>query len=209
MILALLLAISFSDLWSRMTRDTSSHAASASGVELFQKKDYPAASASFERAQTLRPSPDAAFNLGTAQVAAGKREEGSTTLEKAMNDSRLREAALYNRGNSALAANAFDYAIRDYVEALKLKPSDAAAKRNLEIALSKRDAARKQQQAGNQQSQGGKKEQQKPEAQPGKQEQKPKSDPNAEALLRSVQQQEQEELARMRRPRGEKPRVGW
>jgi tetratricopeptide (TPR) repeat protein len=208
MIAALLLAVSLSDLWSRISAATSSHALSARGARQFAKRDYQSATGSFEKAGQLRPGPVASFNLGTSQVASGRREDGSSTLGKAMADRHLREAALYNRGNSALSAGAFDYAIRDYVEALKLKPSDLAAKRNLEIAMARKESQKKQQEGGNQQNPGGKKQPQ-PSPSAGQQGQQPRSDPNAEALLRSVQQQEQEEMRRMRRPRGERPRVGW
>ena len=46
----------------------------------------------------------------------------------------------------------------------------------------------------------------KPEA---REQQQPKSDANTEALLRSVQQQEQEELQRMNKPARRKAHVGW
>ena len=103
----------------------------------------------FAQANAFKPTPANAFNLGTAQLANGKREEGSATLAHAMNDRALRADALYNRGNSALAANAYDYAIRDYIETLKLRPIDAKAKRNLEIALQKKQAMQ-QARGGNQ-----------------------------------------------------------
>lgn len=221
MIAAILLAASLSDLWNRIARDTNSHAAAARGARQFTKGEYSKAIDSFRRAFDLAATPDAAFNLGTAQIAAGQREQGSATIQKALADPKLREPALYNRGNSALAAKAYDYAIRDYSAALKLDPKDLAAKRNLEIAWTRREEERKQQERQKQQQQGGKGggeqkpgEQgangQKNEAQrAGAGQQKKPGDANAEALLRSVQQQEQEELARMRRPRGERVRVGW
>jgi Ca-activated chloride channel family protein len=209
-LLVLLLTFSLSDLWQRATRDTSAHAAASRGVAAFARKKYDEAMTSFSRANALRPSSQAAFNLGTSQIAAGKQEEGSTTLQKALADPRLRADALYNRGNSALAAKAFDYAIRDYVETLKLRPSDPNAKRNLEIALQRKQQQEQQKQ---QQQAGGKQDKpQQPRPKPGdgnKNEQKPKGDPTVEALLRSVQQQEREELSRMNRPRPERLRVGW
>lgn len=211
-LLALLLSFSLSELWQRATRDTSSHAAAARGATAFARKKYDEAMTAFARANALRPTPRSAFNLGTSQIAAGKPEEGSTTLQKALADRTLRADALYNRGNSALSAKAFDYAIRDYTETLKLRPSDANAKRNLEIALHRKQQQEQQQK---QQQQGGGKQQQQPQqpqpkpGQGNKQEQTPKSDPNVEALLRSVQQQEREELARMNRPRPDRLRVGW
>jgi hypothetical protein len=39
--------------------------------------------------------------------------------------------------------------------------------------------------------------------------QQPKNDPNVDGLLRSVQQQEQEELSRMHKPSRERLHVGW
>jgi Ca-activated chloride channel family protein len=208
----LLLAFSLSDLWQRVTRDSNSHAVAARGVEEFAKNDYAAASQSFGKANALAPTAANAFNLGTSQVAAGKREEGSATLQKAMNEPHLRADALYNRGNSALAAKAYDYAVRDYIETLKLRPSDAAAKRNLEIAL-RRKAAAEQSAKGKQQAQGGGSQQKQPQPSNGgkqpQQGQQPNGRPDAESLLRSVQQQEQEELARMHRPRATNLRVGW
>jgi len=212
MIVALLL------LWLRWTdlfvRPTNPHAANAKGVKAFDKKEYGDAAKSFRDANAMRPSPAAAYNLGTAQIAAGSREEGSASLARAMSDPTLRADALYNRGNSALAANSYDYAIRDYTAALKLRPNDAQAKRNLEIALAKK-AMQSQGGGGGQNSGGG----QQPKPQPnqsGKDQQQKKAEPergngdaNADALLRAVQQQEKEELSRMRRQRPEERKIGW
>jgi len=199
-------------LFAVWLQSTNSRAATSRGVAAYEKKDYAAATNAFAQANALKPSPAAAFNLGTAQIANGKREAGSATLEKAMRDRGLRADALYNRGNSALAANAYDYAIRDYIETLKLRPSDAQAKRNLEIALQKKQAM--QQAGGNskQKNQQGGQQQQKqqtPSAGNRNQQQKQQADANSEALLRAVQQQEQEELERMKRSRAAHQRVGW
>jgi len=207
-VIILLVTLPFVD---RITRETNSHAATARGVKQFAAKKYAEAQKSFATSASIAPSPARAFNLGTSQIAAGNREVGSATIAKAFAEPALRADALFNRGNSALAANAFDYAIRDYSDTLRLRPSDAAAKRNLEIALRRKAAMQKQQGGGNgSQQDHGPQPQQKPQPspQPGG-EQQPKSDPNAEGLLRSVQQQEQEELARMHRPSRERLHVGW
>ena len=125
-----------------------------------------------------------------------------------MKDPSLRADALFNRGNAALAANAYDYAIRDYTDALKLRPSDAAAKRNLEIA-ERRRSMQKKNGGGDQGGNSAQPPQQKSKPETREQEQQQKSDTNAEALLRSVQQQENEELSRMNRPARRKAHVGW
>lgn len=190
-------------------RETNSHAASTRGAAAYSSAVYSKAVEELAKAQELSPSALGAFNLGTAQIAAGQREEGSATLAEAIKDPALRADAYFNRGNSALAAKAFEHAIRDYTEALKLRPNDAAAKRNLEIALirqnqAQRGAAGAQQNQPNQPNQ---KNQQPSPSQQGQQE--PQSgDIDLEALLRSVQQQEQEELRRMKARAGE-AKVGW
>jgi tetratricopeptide (TPR) repeat protein len=190
-------------------KDTNSHASNKRGVKAFEEKKYGDAVSAFSK---QGKTPAAAFNLGTSQIAAGNREQGSATLATAIKDPQLRNDAFFNRGNSALSAKAFDYAIRDYMEALKANPRDAAAKRNLEIAIAqKRAAQHQQQQGGSKQGDKGtptpKPAPQQPNPQAGRQQSA--GDPNAEALLRSVQQQEQEELSRMHRARPDRARVGW
>lgn len=206
MIGAILLVLHLAQLW----RDTNSHAANAHGVKAFAKKQYAAAAADFAKAEAIAPSPQRAFNLGTAQIAAGDRERGSSTLATAMKDPRLRGDALFNRGNSALESKAYDSAIRDYSDALRLRPNDRAAKRNLEIALLRKDAMQRSGGGGSQPPQKGSSPSQ-PQAQrqPVSSEQQQNRESAEEALLRSVQQQEQEELQRMHHGRGERLHVGW
>jgi Ca-activated chloride channel homolog len=211
--IALLVFLSWSQLWQSLTRATSSGAATARGVAQYAKGKYAEATRAFGDANAMRPSPQTAFNLGTAQIAAGNREQGSSTITNALRDPALRADAFYNRGNSALAANAFDPAIRDYAETLRLRPDDAQAKRNLEIAL-RRKQQMQQSQSGKQNNPQGSQPKPQPSPQPmpapgEKQSKQPQGQTDAEALLRAVQQQEQEELARMRKVRPEAARVGW
>jgi tetratricopeptide (TPR) repeat protein len=193
-------------------RETNSHAAATRGTKAYEAKQYAEAARSFAKAQELAPSAQGAFNLGTAEIAAGQREQGSARLAEAIKNPELRADALFNRGNSALAAKALDHAVRDYIDALKANPTHAAAKRNLEIALMRRAAEQQQQQSGANGQQGQKGQQQQPPQQqqpaPGGQQKPQPGQVDLEALLRSVQQQEQEELRRMK---GQAPegRVGW
>jgi len=213
--IALLLLVTWSELWQSVTRATSSYAATARGVSQYARGKFRDAAASFTDADSIRQTPQTAFNLGTAQVATGDRERGSTTLAKAMRDPKLRADALYNRGSSALASNAFDAAIRDFADVLRMRPNDAQAKRNLEIALRRKSQQKQQQESGaggQKNSQGAQPPQNEANKAPApgdKQSNEPKGQTDAEALLRAVQQQEQEELSRMRRVRPEPGRVGW
>jgi Ca-activated chloride channel homolog len=205
----LLLAMSPAAWWQNIWRETNSYAASQRGTTQYSAKHYDDSTKSFADTDHLAPSPRSAFNLGTAQIAAGKMSVGSATLGRAIEDPSLRADSFFNRGNSALKSKAFEYAIRDYVETLKLRPNDPGAKRNLEIALEQLQSQRR--------SAAGRQGQQQPTPSNQQQNQKapsagPKEDEqqsDAEALLRSVQQQEQEELQRMKRAKGESVRVGW
>jgi Ca-activated chloride channel family protein len=124
-----------------------------------------------------------------------------------MRDPALRADALFNRGNSALSAKAFNHAIRDYIDVLKLRPDHAAAKRNLEIALRQRENSQRAG-AGQKQQSGGQQQQQNQARAGQPTDQPPRGEMDLEALLRSVQQQEQEELRRMK-GRAAEGRVGW
>jgi tetratricopeptide (TPR) repeat protein len=205
-----LLALSPAAVWQRVWRESNSHAAAHRGTTQYSAKKYDESARSFAGADRLAPGAKNAFNLGTSQIAAGRTTEGSATLARAMTDPALRADSLYNRGNSALAAKAFEYAIRDYVETLKLRPNDAQAKRNLEIALDRLQES-KQQSGGRQGQQQPSPSQQQNQKAPsaGQKQEQQQQQGDAEALLRSVQQQEQEELQRMKRARGETSRVGW
>jgi len=202
--LVVLAALSLPPWLTTWWRETNSHAASRHAASAYEKNEYAAAEESYGRARQLAPSPRGTFNLGTSQIAAGHREQGSTTLAEATRDPALRADALYNRGNSALAAKSYDHAVHDYIDALRADPNHAAAKRNLEIALSRRESARRT--GGGKQDQKGKSKPRQPS--PAEKQKAKDGQPDLEALLRSVQQQEQEELRRMRGKAAE-GRVGW
>lgn len=196
--IALLLAAG--GLIERLSRETNSLAAARRGVANFEKGAFPAAVEALSQAAAIAPGPLSAYNLGTAQVAAGQNQEGSATLDQAVSDPQIRPDALFNRGNSALNAKAFEAAIRDYSDVLRLRPNDAAAKRNLEIALRRQESSPRQ--APQQEPQQNGDDGQQPErGSPG--------DRDAEALLRSVEQQEREELSRMRQKSPSTRRIGW
>ena len=202
---AIVVLLAVTSLW----HETNSRASSARGAKAFAAKEYAKAAEAFRRAHELAPSPQSAFNLGTAQVAAGQRELGSATLTEAIKDPALRADALYNRGNSALAAKALDHAVRDYTEALRANPHHLAAKRNLEIALQRREQQRRSSaSSGQKQQQGQSPQQPQPTPQGGQQQPKP-GQLDLDALLRSVQQQEQDELRRMKGKASGEARVGW
>ena len=210
-IVMLLAATSLMPVVTKFWHETNSRAATARGRKAYEEKRYADAAQAFAKAHELAPSARTAFNFGTAQIAAGQRLEGAATLDAVVKDPELRADALFNRGNGALAAKALDHAVRDYTDALRANPRHAAAKRNLEIALTRRRQQQQQQQSqqSQQQQQQGQTPQ-KPQPAPAQGQQQPKPGQlDLEALLRSVQQQEQDELRRMKARTNSEGRVGW
>lgn len=210
-VVMLLAATSLMPVVTKFWHETSSRAATSRGRKAFEEKRYAEAAQAFAKAHELAPSMRTTFNLGTAQIAAGQRREGAATLDAVVKDPELRADALYNRGNGALAAKALDHAVRDYTDALRSNPRHTAAKRNLEIALTRRRQQQQQQQsAQKQQQQQQGQTPQKPQPAPSQGQQQPKPGQlDLEALLRSVQQQEQDELRRMKARSSSDGRVGW
>lgn len=228
----LILAVSFSlGPWAgKFQRDTSSRAATERGLAAYQKNDPKAAVPEFRTAQEINPAAMSSFNTATALIAAGKKDEGVLEMAPAIEDPKTSADAYYNRGNAWLGAKQFKEAASDYIEALKIRPSDQQAKRNLELALRE---LLKEHQSGKsgggakqeaESSGGGKNE--KPG--PGEKEQKPEQTPAGEPpgdpggksksdqkgkfanlVLKAVQQQEGEELRRMKKGRGQNEKVGW
>ena len=108
--------------------------------------DATAALAAFEKARQARPTPATRFNEAVAQAKAGKAPEAIetfTALSRETND--LGFESHYNLGNALLGAQQFPGAVAAYRDALRLRPDDARARRNLEIALRRMEEQKKDQ----------------------------------------------------------------
>ena len=210
-----------------LLRQSNSEKLTREGIAAFEEKQNSAAARLFASAAEIAASSRAWFNLGTALVETGEPEPGAAALAKASEEGGAVAAdAFFNRGNLALGAERLEEAIEMYSESLRLEPSMADAKRNLEIALRKKEEQEKQQQEQQDQEQQEGEGEQQPQPQPESGEEPPEgedspppNDPGGEEsseemspeeILRSIAQQEREELSRMRRGKteGQRP-VGW
>ncbi len=123
------------------------------GNDLYRDRKYSDAEVNYRKAlQKEGNLVQGHFNLGNALAKQGKSDEAakefSIAAEKAQHQE-TKEAAYYNIGNTQMAKQEYGDAVRSYVEALKLDPTDEQAKYNLSYALAK---LREQQQQQNQQN---------------------------------------------------------
>jgi Ca-activated chloride channel homolog len=114
------------------------------GERLYADGEFAASSAAFEQALRADSTPAHAFNAGNALYRMRRYEDAAKRYRLALNGTpELRQRGAFNLGNALLRAaeNAPERpellhgSIRAYEEALRLTPSDADAKWNLEVAL--------------------------------------------------------------------------
>ena len=136
------------------------------GNRMYRAGRYEEAVEAYQRVvRSGKATPQVHYNLGTALLALGRHEEAEREFQQALRgvDPELRQRAFYNLGNrfltdarsqSDLAAQEqlLDAAIEAYRRSLRVAPSDADAKWNLELALRERDENQRQQQSMPQQS---------------------------------------------------------
>jgi len=117
------------------------------GLKAYQAGDAAQALLAFEKARAARPdSAVTRFNEAVAQAKAGKAPdaiETFTALSREKND--LGFESHYNLGNALLGAKQLPGAVAAYRDALRLKPDDPRARRNLEIALRELEQQKKDQ----------------------------------------------------------------
>lgn len=130
------------------------------GNRLYDQKRYDEALKMYTDAQAARPdAPELHYNIGNVLFRKQEYDKATEEYLKAQSsvDPALRQAAVFNRGNSLLMQGRFQEAVGAYVQALRARPDDADAKRNLELALSLLKEQEKQQKGG------GSKDRQKPD----------------------------------------------
>jgi len=175
------------------------------GNRLYEQKKLDEALKMYIDAQASRPgAPELHYNIGN--VLFRKKEYDKAVEEylraQAAPDPLLSEAALFNRGNALMMQGRLEDAIQAYVQALRARPDDTDAKRNLELALRLLDQQKKKQQQQQQPQQDKNQEQNKSPQQPQQgegparpqQQRKPgeMSEDEARQVLEALQQEEKE-----------------
>ncbi len=154
------------EILARPSRETNK------GIKAYEAGDAAQALAAFEKARAARPTSSVTrFNEAVAQAKAGKGPEAVeafTALSREKND--LGFESHYNLGNALLGSQQLPGAVAAYRDALRLRPDDLRARRNLEIALRQMEQQKKDQEKekDKQDQQKDQKDKQEPQKQPSR-----------------------------------------
>ena len=119
------------------------------GNRHFQEGEYEKARDSYRKARERAPgSSIATFNLGDSEYKLEEFTGAEKSFLEAIQSGNpeVLAAAHYNLGNSLFKQGRMEESIESYKQALRLNPSDQAAKHNLEFALRQQQEQEKQQQ---------------------------------------------------------------
>lgn len=124
------------------------------GIKKYTAQDYQGALDAFLKAKEYaQRDPKADYNTGTALYQLGQFDEAIRYFEGLSRSEIEQDAqdALFNSGNAKFRNNDTDGAIALYKEVLRRNPDDTDAKKNLEIALKRKQEEQQQQQQQQQQ----------------------------------------------------------
>jgi Ca-activated chloride channel homolog len=158
------------------------------GNRAYEEGKYTEAQENYRSAHQLNPDlPQPYYNAGNTYhrqdnlKSAVAQAEQAIRTGKRTGDSEVLQQAYYNQGNNFFAGQNFGPAIEAYKDSLRLKPDDADAKNNLELALKmqqqQQQQSQQQQQGGGQQPQQGQQGGQPPPPQQGQGQGNPQQQP--------------------------------
>ena len=105
------------------------------GLAHARLKDYRRAVDYYRRAIKITPRvPEFWAQLGVAQLRLGRKEEGFESFRKAFERRRRSPEILLLRGQEYFLLGDYQKAARDFQQAVKMRPEDQRARRNLEAA---------------------------------------------------------------------------
>ena len=177
---------------------SASERANNAGHQFYLEGDYEGALDTYREAQADLPeSGEPYYNAGNSLYRMEEYEESVEEYDLALKHAgnELRARGFFNRGNAAYQQSKYTQAVEAYKEVLRIRPDDADAKHNLELALrqvpppaenQQQDEEQDQQQENDQESQEQEDEQDAEEEDQQQEQQEPVTQDQARQLLESV-----------------------
>jgi tetratricopeptide (TPR) repeat protein len=165
------------------------------GNRLYQQKRYDEALKMYTDAQAAAPgAPALHYNIGNVLFRKGEYDKAIEEYLRAQSktDGNLSESSVFNRGNAQMMKGQVKEAVGSYIQALRMDPNDADAKRNLELALRLLKQQQQQQQQQKQDQKDDQKQQQKNQPSPAQQQNKDQQNDQKPPQKRPGQMSEEE-----------------
>jgi len=156
-------------LAGREARAADAAARNNEGNKLYLQKRYDDALKMYTDAQAAAPgAPALHYNIGNVLFRKGEYDKAIEEYLRAQSKGgrSLSQSAVFNRGNAQMMKGEVKEAVGSYIQALRLDPTDADAKRNLELALRLMKQQQQQQKQQQDQKQDDQKEPQKNQPSP-------------------------------------------
>ena len=134
---------------ARGARADSAASKNNEGNRLYERRQLDEALKMYTDAEATRPgAPELHYNIGNVLFRKGELEKAIEEYQRARAASSpvLRQAATFNSGNALLREGKLQEAVGAYMQALRARPDDRDAKRNLELALKLLEEQKKKQQ---------------------------------------------------------------
>lgn len=187
-----------------------------SGNRYYKKKEIDKSLQQYQSA--VRQAPDNAtanYNLGNAQFRKNNFDEAAKSYEAAIKnsgaDKAMQERGYYNKGVSMIKQKKLQESIDSWKQALKLDPTDADARENLEKAIQQQKQQQQQQQQKNDQKKEQKDKKEEKKEQNQQEQPQPKPQPSrlnkqqVEQLLKALEQKENDLQNKMKQNKARTP----
>jgi len=202
-------------VWGFATFAQKSNPPVRKGNEFYKKKDFEAALQEYNKGVLAdEKNAIAQYNLGNAQFRTNKLDDALSSYDNSINnstDKAIRQKSYYNKGVALSKQQKLAESIDAWKEALKLDPTDVAARENLQKALKEQKRQQEQKEKEKKDQKDKKQDQKQQKDQKPKEQESKLNKQQVEQLLKALQQKEKEVQQKLQKANSssDKPEKDW